>query len=1033
MSERVLSKDCDLSFPQFTVLTASAGSGKTHALAQRFVQFILSEKIPFNALRNILAVTFSNNAAKEMKDRILLWLKKVSLGDRRTIEELSDLVSLDEERLKKRADRIVNEILAYYEDFHVKTIDSFMASIFKASAIDFGYHPDFDIIISSGPLIEYAFDLYLKRVRQGSPECDTIEKVITIIEENRRGDEPFLWNPRDDVIKEIKQIHRELMATGKRVLVDETEEMATLKGELEGSLHELETEISLSDLTRNRGSSYPGILKAVRGGRFGEVAGKACKSAPVNKPKGGQDKAAYSRICGLWDGFAQLVRRFTAVYARAYYLPYVRMHEEILGILERLKRQEAAVFLEDMNRSLSDYLTSDRIPDVYLRLGDSIFHYLIDEFQDTSPVQWANLLPLTENALSQGGSLFVVGDTKQAIYGFRNADYAIMKGLEARNPFPSATLEIRELGVNYRSLGEIVRFTEALFGAALAEKDAYCGAARRSGLLGCRQRVKSENNGKGYVECTLHEADEEHGPEQAKIRELVGGLKDRGYGYRDITVLAMRNEDVIRIASWLSEEGIPFVSYSSLDVRNRRVTGEILALLRFLDSPLDDLSLGTFLLGETFKRALALRRGKQEIHRLAEICQKNKDQRARPLYKALQEEMPTLWNDYFDELFKLSGYLPLYDLVVAVYRAFEIWVTFREDEASLTKILEVIKEFEGDGRNSVRDFLASAESEEEGEADWNVQAPQEIDAVRVMTVHKAKGLGFPVVILLLYEEKNRGFRYILEDTEGGVRVLRLNKDIAASDDSLGTIYREKESRFLVDRLNSLYVAFTRARAELYLVGVYRKAGYPVDLLLPYRDVYFGEKCEVAAGYGPLPVSAATLHGHALPVAAVPAETGAPFLRMSLEEKERGEIVHRVLSVIKFVDGALEATIDAALARWGGDSAPPLRRTVLSAVLSKDLAEYFRPKPGRMIRTEQEYIDRRGNLVRMDRVVIDEGMVTVIDFKTGLGSGLEGINRSQVRNYLRIAEEIYPGRLVQGLIAYLDHGRVEKVFLGVGEE
>jgi hypothetical protein len=439
------------------------------------------------------------------------------------------------------------------------------------------------------------------------------------------------------------------------------------------------------------------------------------------------------------------------------------------------------------------------------------------------------------------------------------------------------------------------------------------------------------------------------------------------------------------------------------------------------------------LLGETFRRALTLRGGEHELERLGEICQKNRDGGTRPLYKALQEEMPLFWQSYFDEPFKLSGYLPLYDLVVAVYRAFDVWVTFKDEEASLTKILEVIKEFEGDGRNSVRDFLASAESDEEGEADWNVKAPQDIDAVRVMTVHKAKGLGFPVVILLLYEEKNRGFRYILEDTEEGVRVLRLNKDIAASDESLGTVYREKESRFLVDRLNSLYVAFTRARAELYVVGVYGKAGYPLDLLLPYRDRCFGGKCEVAADFGPLPVSTATLHGRALSVAAAPAEAGATFLPLSVEEKERGEIIHRVLSVIEFVDEALEATIDAALARWGGDFAPLLRKMVLSAVLSKDLSEYFLPKPGRVIKTEQEYADRRGNLVRMDRVVIDEEMVTVIDFKTGLGSGLEGINRSPVRNYVRIAEEIYPGRPAQGLIAYLDHGRVEKALLGTGQD
>lgn len=1027
MAEKVLLNDSDMVFPEFTVLTASAGSGKTHALAQRFVQFILSERIPFNNLHNILAVTFSNNAAKEMKNRILLRLKKVCLGDPETVDELARLLSLDPESLKRRAEIIIKEILTYYEDFHVKTIDSFMASIFKASAVDFGFNPDFDIILTSGPLIEYAFDLYLKRVKPRSRESRTIERIIAIIEENRRSDEPFLWNPRDNILGEIKQIHRELMATGKRVIADDAEDMEALKKRLEEHLRGLEFAIEHTDLTRSRASSYSTINSAVKDGRFGELIGKACKIPPVNKPKGRQDRTAYDQICSLWNSLARLVNLFSKVYARTYYLPYLHMHEEIEEILERLKRQEAAVFLEDMNRSLFDYLTADMIPDVYLRLGDSIYHYLIDEFQDTSPVQWANLSPLTENALSQGGSLFVVGDTKQAIYGFRNADYAIMKGLERKNPFLSAALQTKELNVNYRSLGEIVRFTERVFGNGMAGNDVYREAARRSGLLGCKQSVKDENENRGYVECTLHEADEEHAVEQARIRDIVGSLKGRGYLYRDIAILAMRNEDVIRIASWLNDDKIPFISYSSLDVRDRRIAGEILALLRFLDSPMDDLSFGTFLFGETLKRALALRHKEGHVKRIGDICHKNSIQGGRPLYKALQEEIPDLWNSYFEELFKLSGYLPLYDLAVAIYRTFDVWRTFGDDdEASLAKILEAIKEFENAGKNSLREFLESAESEEETESDWNLQAPHDVDAVKVMTVHKAKGLGFPVVILLLYGEKNRGFKYVMEDVDGGVRVLRLNKGIAASDPSLGAIYNEKKSRSLIDRLNNLYVAFTRAAAELYVVGVRQEERYPFDLLGPYADSSMGKKCRADPGHGPAIPCFPILHGPVSRLAAAPAEMGRVLLGLSMEEKERGEVIHKVLSAIDFVDEGVEAKIDSALMRCVGLIEPDLRKIVLDALFSRDLSEYFSRKPGRTIKAEQEYIDRRGNLVRMDRVVVDEEMVTVIDFKTGIGTGLEAINRSQVRNYMGIIKEVYPGRSVQGLIAYLNHGMVERL-------
>ena len=135
MAISILKRDGDLSFPHITLLKAAAGSGKSHALTQRFVQFILSEKIPQNHLRNILAITFSNNASKEMKQRILSWLKKICFRDPETLHQLSQILSLDENRLVSRAETLIDEILLNYSDFQVKTIDSFMASIYNASAI----------------------------------------------------------------------------------------------------------------------------------------------------------------------------------------------------------------------------------------------------------------------------------------------------------------------------------------------------------------------------------------------------------------------------------------------------------------------------------------------------------------------------------------------------------------------------------------------------------------------------------------------------------------------------------------------------------------------------------------------------------------------------------------------------------------------------------------------------------------------------------------------------------------------------------
>src|SRR5512135_3638104 len=180
MVHDILEKDSTIQFPHFTLLKASAGSGKTRSLAKRFVQFLLSSTIPQNHLRNILAITFSNNAAKEMKERILSWLKDLSFNDPEKIEEISRIVSLKKEHLPGKAGAMVDQILRNYTEFQVKTIDSFMTSIYKASAIDLGYSPDFEIVMAPERIMAYAFNRFLRRVREKSPEAEFLGELLEI-------------------------------------------------------------------------------------------------------------------------------------------------------------------------------------------------------------------------------------------------------------------------------------------------------------------------------------------------------------------------------------------------------------------------------------------------------------------------------------------------------------------------------------------------------------------------------------------------------------------------------------------------------------------------------------------------------------------------------------------------------------------------------------------------------------------------------------------------------------------------------------
>jgi len=1026
MADLILAKDTDVHFPHFTVLKASAGSGKTRALTKRFVQFILSEKVPHNRLRNMLAVTFSNNAAKEMKERTLSWLKSVYFGEEKDLAELSQIISLDREEVMKKAGLLIEEILDSYSDFQVKTIDSFMTTVFKASAIDFGYNPDFEILMSNDALMEYSFNLFLRTVREGGSEAAYLEEIIDFLLEQRRADASYLWDPSTALLDEIKKIYRKLSSTGKRLkMADHTADLKGVKERITEVIEAIENEIEGSGLKRHGGSSYKTILPLARAKSFPDLIGKTFANPPVTKPQKGGGQAAYERIIGLWSDTIELIHRFAVLYARSRCMPYVKAYDAFSRTVETAKRQQGKVFIEDINMHLAEYLSSAIVPDVYFRIGETVFHFLIDEFQDTSPIQWKNLFPLIENSLSQGGSLFAVGDTKQAIYGFRNADYTIMKGLEADNPFPSARHEVKELDTNYRSGKRILEFNEKVFKEKVARSDAYREAGERSGLTSYIQRPKEEGSN-GYAEVLLLERNDEDPPERGEIQALIEGLHRRGYCYGDIAVLTQTNEDAVMTTGWLNERDIRFISFSSLDVRRRKITGELVALLNFLDSPTDDFSFGTFILGEVFAKALLKDQG-TGIERLREFCfsQRKKP----PLYKAFEKEFADLWKRCFEGLFRASGFLPLYDLVTEIFAVFKVFENIPEEEATLVKILEVVKDYEGAGFNSLKDFLETA-SRDNGESEWDMAVPKGADAVQVMTIHKAKGLEFPVAIVLLYEVRNRGFEYILEEDVDSVALVKINKPIAACDESLRRLYDGERMKELVNRLNSLYVGFTRPEQELYVIGVGSDdKRYPLDLL-PAEEYPPSVKPERGAGKpsgepgapGPCPL----LHRHRQ----LEFPAGSEEF-MTLEEKRRGEFIHRVLFFIGYMKDGFERELSEIIGRVRNDMGidypgEEVKKVIMAVMEHKETGAYFREAPGRELRKEQEYSDGSGKLFRMDRVVIDTERVTVIDFKTGQKREAREKYRTQMNNYMKILGEVYSGKAVRGVISYIDLGEVEKL-------
>ncbi len=1025
--------ESNLSFPHSIVLKASAGSGKTHALTLRFVAFLLSKTIKKNGLRNILAITFSNNAAAEMRSRILLWLKALSLGRDWEISKLQEATGLDRDELMARAADTLSMVLEHYADLQVKTIDSFMTGIFKASAIDLGYNPDFDVVLQNDALMEYAFDMFLKNVREKSQASRFLEEMIERIMESKLQASGFPWDPSAPILDEVKSIYRKTASTWKTIrTIDHTSEIAGAKAKIRTAAEELEALIERSELERNGRSTFPSVLDLVRQDRFPDILAKGLKTPPIKVYKGKDfgKKQYYDEITGKWEAFVSELAVYVELYAESYYFPYFRVYEAVRATIERVKRKEETVFIEDINHTLAEYIKKEIVPDVYFRIGETVYHYLIDEFQDTSPVQWKNLFPLVENSLSQQGSLFVVGDTKQAIYGFRDADYRIMRQMEdpENRPFPSARHEVKELDTNYRSLQEIIDFNAKVFKQKVAADEEYSSIANQSGLTEYVQKVKPGNEGKGHVQIRVIELEGDETPERAEVQELLAELRSRGYGLRDIAILTFENDDVVSITAWLNEQGIQFVSYSSLDIRSRKIIAEIVSLLRFLDSPLDDLSFSTVLLGDIF--SIMLRDKGLAVEQMQEFIFSSR--KNRPLYKSFQAAFPDLWDRCFNGLFRSVGYLPLYDLVTEIFRIFGIFLAFREEEAALAKMLEVVKTYEQSGKNSLRDFIEFVNDEERNEADWNMDLPKEMEAVKVMTVHKAKGMEFPVVILLVYGKTSKGFSHVLKEIKGtdDLCFTRLSRQIADKVKELGSLYDELSAKEAVNGLNSLYVALTRAGAEMYVLCLQnktRKESYHACRFLPHEEYPAkAMSCDICPGEKRQSREMELEHGKIRALAAVTADRS-----MNVEEKQWGEYVHRILSSIDVWESGNELMLRETIKKVNREFMTEypdeeVYRLITGFLDSPEAKDFFSSRTGRTVQRETEIADSRGSLSRLDRLLIDPESVLVIDFKTGKDRGKEPLYLRQVRDYMDILAAIYPGRNISGIIAYVELMQVRTV-------
>lgn len=1031
-------------FPQIHMVEASAGSGKTYALAKRYLWLLINPAVSDmdTPLSSILAITFTNKAALEMKERILEFLKKIVLDKFVSQKEKEVFISslgVDEEFARQRAYKIMDELIRNYNFFQVQTIDSFINAILCGCAFKLDLSASFKTEKDSFQYLEYSLDKLIDRAGEDKAVRALFQKFLRqyIHIENKSG-----WFPKQDILAVITALYSEnnkhacsfirgsietedLILDKKNILID----MKALKDNLPEGAHK-SFAASLENFLAQASESFDidnlsDFFKR--------------KDVPVKKGVEVSDE-----IRGIWGNVKNGISQLCEKEAHAMFNCYVDIFNKVLEDLKTKSAKDDVLFLESLNKEAS-FLFNEKslsMPELYCRLAGRFKHFLFDEFQDTSLLQWENIFPMAEEALAVNGSLFYVGDKKQAIYRFRGGDASLINSVKGH--FAGLNIIPEVLNKNYRSLAEIVGFNNMVFSednlrGFLARKD----AASKSGLEfadGDRDEIISifkdagqtcrENKIGGYVKTELIDVktkQERDDLVRGRVIALIGDLSKR-FALKEIAVLVRKNDEAELLTSWLLEEGIAVESEKTLDIRQNPYIKELVSFLKFLNSPIDNLSFASFILGDIFIKVSGV---KEEEARDFLFKLRSKKESGY-LYKEFRRQFPEVWDALIEDFFKNAGFVPLYELVIGVFSKFDVLAGFSSYQGIFMRFLELIREQEEEGFN-IASFLEFFDKASREDLYVNVR---DNDCVKIVTIHKSKGLEFLVVIIPFLEMNVKVDTKLPVVDNDGLKLMYLKKKHIDFSPALSEIYRQEYLKAFIDELNSVYVAFTRAKEELY-VFIPRKSDKGVNLascLLPENDSEKGQKAG-RVKYSSLeepvvleiPVSEYTDW-----ISRLKDEFSDETVLQARQSILRGEVLHCILSFIgnlyKQDKGqAVKQAIEKTRVNFTHiNDFAPYESCINGLLDKKELSCYFEVSDGEIF-LEKEIVDSRGNTKRIDRLIIKQKEILVIDYKSSKDD--TAFYQEQVREYMDIIKEIYPDFIIIGVLIYLDDLGQEEVFIG----
>ena len=1040
--------------PCVYVTDASAGSGKTYALATHYIRLLLNNSSTPKQIEGILAITFTNKAAREMKERILELLKKIALDKFIDLKEENQLLSglsIDKKKAQEKSIGLIDYIIGNYNYFQVKTIDSFINMILLGCAYRLNLSANFKIKENRYDYLAYSVDECIDKAnhdQETSKLFDVFLKQYVYLKEKPS------WFPKADILGLMGALFYHSNIHGGRFkkfnvkitdIYKEKQKVIKMYNDLYMILPE-----NVHGTFRNTIANF--VQKHKEKFDFGELTTKTMLREEVQMKKGA---FAPAEVDILWKQIREINSELAEEEACSFFNCYVDIFDMVYGVFRKIASKDDVMFLEELNRQAHVLIDENgvTVPELYYQLASRLQHFLIDEFQDTSILQWLNLYPMIEEALSTGGSLFYVGDKKQAIFRFRGGEVSLFDRI--KGDFTSYANE-DFLKVNYRSQKEIVEFNNFVFSKDNLQRFLVAHQPEDNelkqfsqndfnGILevfsGSKQEYK--NDGKhelGRVRVEMVEAVDKD-DRNKKIKEKLLALmesfkKEARFELKDIAFLCRDNAEVELVSGWLIEGKIPVESDKTLNIKNNARIKELVAFLMFLNSPIDNLSFSTFILGDMFQQATKTDSGKIKDF-LFEIKAKVSSRQGFYAYREFRKRFSDTWDNFIEDFFKRIGFVGLYELTIDIYKKFDVFKHFLDQQGFFMHFLQLIKDSEEECQG-ITDFLEYLEKLDNYRLYVN---SSDADAAKVTTIHKAKGLGFGVVVVPFFEldtnylgasDLKIKVSYVVEPAKDGLSLLRLDSKYAKLSPRIHDAYKSEYKKAFIDELNTIYVSLTRVKNELYIFIPHgmEKTNNIMGLLIPQEWFERGQIHTYKSEFD--------RHASSLLIEPPEYRDWNSLLKDEFGDfntiKNRQKVLHgRILHEILACVGNLAQDDKDKQIKKGLVKARFLFpfvedfsgfETIISKLLEQEAAKKFFYLLDGEVFQEKVIIDRFGVTKRIDRLIVKEKETWIVDYKS---SGDEAVDyKEQLDAYKGVIKEIYPGKTVKCFIVFLEESKVEEI-------